>query len=70
MSENQQLLQQLERLLGWKKSKKFYSEKLGITENEVDELLNELRNRETVQDDWEYPGEGSSYVGGTDQEIC
>ena len=53
MSENQQLLQQLERLLGWKKSKKFYAEKLGITENEVDELLNELRNRETVQDEAE-----------------
>lgn len=53
MSENQQLLQQLEKLLVWKKSKKFYAEKLGVTEIEIDELLNELKNREHVQNDVE-----------------
>ena len=46
MSENQQLLNQLEKLLGWKKSKKFYAEKLGITEYEVEELLKELKSRD------------------------
>ena len=46
MSENQQLLSQLEKLLGWKKSKKFYAEKLGITEYEVEELLKELKSRD------------------------
>ncbi len=34
MSENQTLLQQLGQLLRQKKSKKFYAEKLGITEDE------------------------------------
>lgn len=43
MSENQQLLDQLGQLVRWKKSKKFYAEKLGITEEEVSALLNELK---------------------------
>lgn len=45
MPENQALLQQLEEMLHWKKSKKFYADKLGITEVEIDELLSELRNK-------------------------
>jgi hypothetical protein len=44
MSENQSLLQQLEQLLHWKKSKKFYAEKLGVSESVVDDLLRELRS--------------------------
>jgi len=44
MTENEKLLERLEKLLKWKKSKKFYSEKLNISETEVDELLKELRN--------------------------
>lgn len=43
MIENSSLLDQLKQLLSWKKSKKFYAEKLGITEVEVEELLNELK---------------------------
>jgi hypothetical protein len=43
MSENQQLLDQLGQLVRWKKSKKFYAEKLGITEEEVSALLKELK---------------------------
>jgi len=46
MSYNEKLLRQLEGLLGWKKSKKFYAEKLNITEDEVDELIKEIRSRE------------------------
>lgn len=46
MSENQSLLDQLQQLLGWKKSKKFYAERLGITELEIDNLLKELRQIE------------------------
>ena len=53
MSENQSLLQQLEEILHWKKSKKFYADKLGITEFEVDDLLNELRNQEKSEEDAE-----------------
>lgn len=37
-------LQRLQELLKQKKSKKFYSERLGITIQEVEELLEELRN--------------------------
>jgi hypothetical protein len=46
MSENQSLLCQLEELLTQKKSKKFYAEKLGISEYEVNELLKELREKD------------------------
>lgn len=46
MSNNQPLLEQLQSLLSWKKSKKFYAEKLGIDETEIDELLKELRTRD------------------------
>ncbi len=53
MSENQALLHQLEEILHWKKSKKFYADKLGITEVEIDELLKELRSREVAQEDAE-----------------
>jgi hypothetical protein len=53
MSNNQPLLEQLESLLSWKKSKKFYAEKLGITELEIDELLKELRSRESIVEEAE-----------------
>lgn len=53
MPENQSLLKQLEEILHWKKSKKFYADKLGITEVEVDELLKELRNQEKSEEDAE-----------------
>mgnify|MGYP003705239755 CR=1 FL=1 len=53
MPENQSLLQQLEQMLSWKKSKKFYADKLGITESEVDELLKEIRSSEQAIDDAE-----------------
>ena len=48
MSNNQSLLEQLQSLLSWKKSKKFYADKLGIEESDVDELLKELRTRESI----------------------
>ena len=38
MAVNENLLSQLEQMLHWKKSKKVYAEKLGITEEMVDEL--------------------------------
>jgi hypothetical protein len=65
MSENQQLLQQLEKLLVWKKSKKFYAEKLGVTEIEIDELLNELKNRETVQNN----AEAGVYISELEKQV-
>lgn len=47
MTDNQNLLLQLQQLLSWKKSKKFYAEKLGIAEVEVSELMKELRGKES-----------------------
>jgi len=49
MSENQSLLIQLQELLTHKKSKKFYAERLGISEFEVNELLKELREKDNNQ---------------------
>ena len=46
MSYQQNLLERLENLLKWKKSKAFYSQKLGITIEEIDELLAELKQRD------------------------
>lgn len=47
MSENLDMLSRLEALLKHKKSKKYYAEKLDITEIEVDELMKELKERES-----------------------
>ena len=49
MSENQSLLGQLEELLTMKRSKKFYAERLGISEFEVNELLKELKEKDNYQ---------------------
>ena len=46
MAENQSLLHRLEELLSQKKSKKFYAEKLEISEYEVNELMKELREKD------------------------
>jgi hypothetical protein len=51
MSENQSLLIQLQELLTHKKSKKFYAERLGISEFEVNELLKELREKDNNQNE-------------------
>jgi hypothetical protein len=48
MPDYQALLNQLEEILHWKKSKKFYADKLGIEESDIDELLKELRTRESI----------------------
>ena len=53
MSVNHELLQQLEQILHWKKSKKVYAEKLGVTEEVIEELLKELKNKEKVRDEAE-----------------
>jgi hypothetical protein len=50
MYDNKPLLIQLEELLHWKKSKKVYAEKLGITEDEVSELLKELKKKDEIVD--------------------
>ena len=65
MPENQSLLHQLEQMLHWKKSKKFYAEKLQITEDEVDALIRELRNAEAVENEAEI----GNYIGELEDTI-
>ena len=60
MVGNQHLLDQLQQMLNWKKSKKFYAEKLGIGEEEVGNLLRELKeSKETIRTE----AEASDYIG-------
>ena len=65
MPENQSLLQQLEQMLHWKKSKKFYADKLNITESEVDELIKELRGSQEAQED----AEVANYIGELEDQV-
>lgn len=51
MQYNQHLLAQLEEMLHWKKGKKFYAQKLGVTEEEVDKLMVELRKKESFRNE-------------------
>ena len=44
MTNDPELLVKLKNLLHWKKSKKFYAEKLNITEQEVIDLIKEIKN--------------------------
>ncbi len=46
MSENQDTLDQLQKLLTWKKSKAFVASKLGVTELELEELIKKLNKEE------------------------
>lgn len=39
-----QLLERLQKMLAWKKSRRYYAERLGITEQEVTELIKELES--------------------------
>ena len=65
MPENQSLLHQLEQMLHWKKSKKFYAYKLNITENEVDELIKELRGSQVAQEE----AEVGNYIGELEDQV-
>lgn len=58
MVNSQTLLEQLQQLLTWKKSKKFYAEKLGITEEDVNSLLRELKENQSIRDE----AEAANYI--------
>jgi len=53
MRESQSLLEKLEQLLAWKKSKKFMADKLGISEKEIGRLLSDLRYKSSIDDEVE-----------------
>ena len=65
MPDNQSLLHQLEQILHWKKSKKFYAEKLNITEAEVDDLIDILRNSSVARNE----AEAAHYIGVLEDQI-
>ena len=65
MQENNHLLHQLEQMLHWKKSKKVYAEKLGVSEFIVDDLLKELKNREQVGND----AEAGNYISALEELV-
>jgi hypothetical protein len=65
MSNNQHLLFQLEQMLQWKKSKKFYAEKLGTTEEDVEVLMKELKHRESLNNE----AEAANYIGDLEERI-
>lgn len=58
MVGNQHLLSKLQQMLNWKKGKKFYADKLGITEQEVDNLLREIRESDVIRNE----AEAASYI--------
>lgn len=51
MSQNQELLDEIQKYLGWKKSKSFVAEKVGITVGELEELIKQISGdkEETVE---------------------
>lgn len=65
MPDNQSLLFQLEQMLHWKKSKKYYADKLNISEDDVDDLMVELRSSQVARTDAEI----ASYIGELEDHI-
>lgn len=65
MSANQHLLDQLQQMLHWKKSRKFYADKLGISESDVDELIKEIRNKEDVRNE----AESGNYISALEELV-
>lgn len=65
MVANHHLLSKLQSMLSWKKSKKVYAEKLGITEKEVDDLLEEIRKKEDVENE----AEAGNYISALEELV-
>lgn len=65
MVQNEQLLSQLENMLSWKKSRKFYAEKLGISELEVEELISEIKSRHSIGNEVE----AGNYIAALEEKI-
>jgi len=65
MSANQHLLNQLQQMLHWKKSRKFYADKLGISESDLDELMKEIKNKEDVRNE----AESGNYISALEELV-
>ena len=69
MSENQHLLKQLEQLLRHKRSRRFYAERLGITELEVADLMKELKSGRSEAEAANYITELEDIVVGFAEDV-
>lgn len=63
--QEQSTLEQLSKLLHYKKSKKFYAERLGISEEEVSELLSELKGSKQAQEE----AETAAYISALEEHV-
>jgi hypothetical protein len=65
MQDQTSLLYQLEQMLHWKKSRSYYAKKLNVTEEEIDDLMRELKKKDTVRND----AETASYIGALEERV-
>jgi len=65
MLNDQELLERLQRMLNWKKGKKFYAERLGVSEEEIESLLKELKKSDEIRTD----AEVSNYINELEEVI-
>lgn len=68
MSKNEDLLPQLEKLLKRKRGKKFYAEKLNITEEEVNSLMKELKQSKLKDSPEKYDEAINSFIEKVNKE--
>jgi len=65
MLNDQDLLERLQRMLNWKKGKKFYAERLGVSEEEIESLLKELKKSDEIRTE----AEVSNYINELEEVI-
>jgi hypothetical protein len=65
MDKNQQLISKLQGLLSWKKSKKYYADKLNVSESVVDELIKDIREQEIARE----VAETAAYIGDLEEAV-
>ena len=58
-------MQELEKMLTWKKGKKFYADKLKVSVEKVESILSEIKNRQSVQDD----AETGNYISELEEKV-
>ena len=58
-------MQELEKMLTWKKGKKFYADKLKVSVEKVESILSEIKNRQSVQDE----AETGNYISELEEKV-
>lgn len=64
----QQLLEKLEEIIKWKKSRKFYAEKLGVSEERLDGLMEKIKEKEAPPTEVEVKNEETVYQHNFEKE--